>query len=55
MSTLGTPAISPPTRGIMATSATHSPMRRAKGTPRMSRVTRTTTPNSTDRATVPST
>ncbi len=55
MSTLGTAAISPPTRGIMATRATHRPMSRAKGTPRMSMVTRTTTPNMTDRAMVPST
>ena len=55
MITLGTPAISPPTRGIMATRATHRPMMRAKGTPRMNRVTRTTTPNRSDRAMVPST
>ena len=55
MSTLGIAAIKPPTRGIIATRATHKPMRRAKGTPRMARVTKTTTPKARDSATVPST
>ncbi len=53
--TAGTPAISPPTRGIIATRATHRLISRANGTPRITMATRMTRPNMRPMAAVPST
>ena len=55
ITTAGTPAIKPPTKGMSATRATQTPISTAKGTPRIARVMAITTPKSTESPIVPRT